>query len=1204
MSNALKRMLAQEDTIIFVGSGISKWAGLPSWEELIEQLAEHLEENSLDATLVRQEASAGDLLQAASYGFLKLTPPQIASFLRRACLSGTAVPAAIHEELMNLGPTCFITTNYDDLIEQAYRLYRKELSEPRVVLNTQPFEQAEIIHAQARRFIFKPHGDASHTESIVMTREQYRMLMPEGKFSATLNTFKTLLQSRPVLFLGFGLRDPDFLHLRDLLANMYRGGMRDHYAIVSDPVPDQEDYWRRHYGIHIVGYRTEGEGRDHTGLLRLLKQLRPEAPIHILRKELNIEDPATVLSIARYAASCLSPSATERFTIRVEPVEIDRDSNYRSMPYYHWQVERLFNEGPKQFILLGEPGAGKSFAIREAVNVVASNLQDACLRGELHSAMRIPVALDLKLYSGELDSLISSRFPEGLSLAQLHAAFPVILYLDSYNEIPREFREDGRLERQLDALLESMPGLGFIIGSRTSDGLDRFDVPVFSLAEITEDEVERHLENKGVVLSDTYRADIVRILQRPFYFRLVNLAVMTLDSVHVPGDLYAQFMGSVASKFASCFGTEIDLTAILQKQAYSALEQGLEAFFLSDLEERITAVALHLEPAEVERMTSWLASQEIIIPMRGRRAAFVHQTVTEFLAASELKIHLENKSNEVDVLIDLRRWDNAMFLALGMLEEPFAAALLRRIAARDITFALRAARFVLHGAEELVRKLLEVVAKLPSRAFDFEASFAFERLPFSPSHEPALRSILQLHTLRGAAFFGLAKALGSSAKEEIIDSLFLEKESGPIREIGRALEVLVEPGDLPVIVDRLIQADASSIYDDGLTGQQIDAVSSAVRYLPPDVLRQATIGRLHSLNIGAQRIVAELICDIFVERKSKEGLAMVIEVARSRLPRSLFTIFINVCYEPDVRDVFLDALDDSLFETIVYYIDSGDHWSIQLLLSCAGEKEVRNRVLSEAEKSVGVRRSIFEYCVSREEGSLFAALESWAEVGGASDLALLQLIDFPELDWSDRHEILVKMLGRKDLSVASLILGGGSPPSFQGLDSIDMGRAEFWLNWMLELVDDDGWSSDSGARWVAMQLGCLVGMSSSADNKDQLLDLLDKGTPEQRKILAVMVLPIMEGLSVKDFSHDQLEFLKELIQRGEGGSEFRPHVLASISDEDFLRAEIIPIALKGGEAYDAVRTITRSAGKRLGVRFVLPSIVGESKSQVWLDDNE
>ena len=69
------------------------------------------------------------------------------------------------------------------------------------------------------------------------------------------------------------LRDPDFIHVRDLLSNIYRGGMRDHYAIVADPMRDQIDWWRDKYGVHLIGYeaRVRADGtRDHSGLFELL----------------------------------------------------------------------------------------------------------------------------------------------------------------------------------------------------------------------------------------------------------------------------------------------------------------------------------------------------------------------------------------------------------------------------------------------------------------------------------------------------------------------------------------------------------------------------------------------------------------------------------------------------------------------------------------------------------------------------------------------------------------------------------------------------------------------------------------------------------------------------------------------------------------------------------------------------------------------
>jgi len=119
----LKQVLAEQDAVLFIGSGISLFSGLPSWLKFIEELADFLEAAGANADLVRSEAKRGDLLQAASYGFHKLTKPQIGDFVRKACRYGVAKPHEIHRKIVSLGPRCFVTTNYDNLIEESLRLW-------------------------------------------------------------------------------------------------------------------------------------------------------------------------------------------------------------------------------------------------------------------------------------------------------------------------------------------------------------------------------------------------------------------------------------------------------------------------------------------------------------------------------------------------------------------------------------------------------------------------------------------------------------------------------------------------------------------------------------------------------------------------------------------------------------------------------------------------------------------------------------------------------------------------------------------------------------------------------------------------------------------------------------------------------------------------------------------------------------------------
>ncbi len=260
----LKQVLAQEDTVLFIGSGISLWSGLPSWGGMIEKLAQFVESAGGKADLVRAEAHKGDLLQAASYGFDKLTKQQIGNFIRTACCYGIAKPSEIHRKIVSLGPRCFVTTNYDNLIEESLRQWLPDRFFRPPVTNRHLTETAEVVHARAIDFIFKPHGDAADSESIILTREQYRQLLPGGERQAALESLKILLVSRPVVYLGFGLRGPDFIYVRDLLSNTYKGGTRDHYAIMADVSDAECDYWRRNYGIHLVGRSRYRGGKTKT----------------------------------------------------------------------------------------------------------------------------------------------------------------------------------------------------------------------------------------------------------------------------------------------------------------------------------------------------------------------------------------------------------------------------------------------------------------------------------------------------------------------------------------------------------------------------------------------------------------------------------------------------------------------------------------------------------------------------------------------------------------------------------------------------------------------------------------------------------------------------------------------------------------------------------------------------------------------------
>lgn len=136
----IRHTLAKPDTVILVGSGVSLWSGLPSWTELVLSLADFVKGLGREDEAIRREIRNGDLLLAASYGVFQLQPQEFARFIRLT-FKADAAPSTVHGLIAALGPTCFVTTNFDHLLEKALAARARTT---RIVTNRQLIEVADI----------------------------------------------------------------------------------------------------------------------------------------------------------------------------------------------------------------------------------------------------------------------------------------------------------------------------------------------------------------------------------------------------------------------------------------------------------------------------------------------------------------------------------------------------------------------------------------------------------------------------------------------------------------------------------------------------------------------------------------------------------------------------------------------------------------------------------------------------------------------------------------------------------------------------------------------------------------------------------------------------------------------------------------------------------------------------------------------------
>jgi SIR2-like domain len=152
----LAQLAADDELVPFVGAGVSAAAGLPAWWELLEHVAD-----------------VGELLDTADTAALHGLGPLDAAELLKVALGDEAIEAVTraldaprhslaHGLLASLLPSRTVTTNYDRLVELAYRRPAAD----RGGLAVLPWDALDT----QRPWLVKMHGDVGHPDSIVLSR--------------------------------------------------------------------------------------------------------------------------------------------------------------------------------------------------------------------------------------------------------------------------------------------------------------------------------------------------------------------------------------------------------------------------------------------------------------------------------------------------------------------------------------------------------------------------------------------------------------------------------------------------------------------------------------------------------------------------------------------------------------------------------------------------------------------------------------------------------------------------------------------------------------------------------------------------------------------------------------------------------------------------------------------------------------------------
>jgi len=249
----------------FVGSGVSCDSGLPSWPLLLTKTIRGLHPDARAAI----EADPSYLEHVRTRAFPN-------AFSRVAKLGGrTQMEASLRAALagpMQTGPLVnllaswpfegYITTNYDNLIEQAM----SDLGQQGWVPVGNKPDECRKLSGDATDLVWHLHGSAELDESkskFIITEEDYDSLY-DGDTPAH-RRLRALLSQKRLLFVGFGFAD---FEVNRILRSV--GGLcspaRPAYAIVGETVglasPEKRLEFLERFNVEIIPYRIRGDKHD------------------------------------------------------------------------------------------------------------------------------------------------------------------------------------------------------------------------------------------------------------------------------------------------------------------------------------------------------------------------------------------------------------------------------------------------------------------------------------------------------------------------------------------------------------------------------------------------------------------------------------------------------------------------------------------------------------------------------------------------------------------------------------------------------------------------------------------------------------------------------------------------------------------------------------------------------------------------------
>ena len=230
----IKKASEDNKLVIVVGAGVSMLSNFPSWKEVIDRFSGPFSEQ-------KERYSQNEYLRIPQK-YYNLRGHKEYYDLLRDIFDLDLQSNKIHDEILNLNPIHLITTNYDDLLEQA--IYARGLFYDVIA------KDEEVSQTRTKKFLIKMHGDVKH-QNVVLKENDY--LSYSSQFRLIETMVKSIIASNITLFIGYSLNDRNMKLILNWVKELQGSSFQPVYLLYLEQTLDQNNFdYYKSQGIHVI----------------------------------------------------------------------------------------------------------------------------------------------------------------------------------------------------------------------------------------------------------------------------------------------------------------------------------------------------------------------------------------------------------------------------------------------------------------------------------------------------------------------------------------------------------------------------------------------------------------------------------------------------------------------------------------------------------------------------------------------------------------------------------------------------------------------------------------------------------------------------------------------------------------------------------------------------------------------------------------